>query len=100
MEYDLYTQQFGTRDQVDPFCLSLEAANNLPIMVEGVTWVRIQTDDQVVDQVEVVVTHGPVSLAVSTVLGINVLKDLDLPCLLVKFEHPGQRARGCGLRAE
>lgn len=29
-----------------------------------------------------VVTHGPVNLAVHAVLGMNILKDLELPFLL------------------
>lgn len=56
MEYDFCAQSLGTQNQLDPFGLSLKAANNLPIPVEGVTCVKIQIDDQVVKQVEVVVT--------------------------------------------
>lgn len=48
MEYEYCTQWLGTRDQLDPSGLSLKAANNLPIPVEGVTCVEIQIDHQVV----------------------------------------------------
>lgn len=48
MEYDCYTLRFRTQHQLDPLWLSLKVAKNLHILVEGVTWVRIQTDDQVV----------------------------------------------------
>lgn len=78
MEYDFYTQQFGARDQLDPCWLCLKVANNLPILVEGVAWVRIQIDDGVVDQKAVVVTRRPVSSAVTIVLGMNVVKRLGL----------------------
>lgn len=54
MEYDFYAQRFGTQDQLDLSWLSLKATSNLPILVKGVTWMRIQIDDQVVDQVGVV----------------------------------------------
>lgn len=80
--------------------LSLKAANNLPMLVEGITCVKIQIDDQwMVDQIGVVVTHGPVDSSVPIVLGMNMLKDLDLPHLLAKFKYSGQWAQGCGLRA-
>lgn len=49
MEYDFYAQRFGKQDQLDPSWLALKAANNLPILVEGLTLVRIQIDDQVAD---------------------------------------------------
>lgn len=67
-------------------------ANNLPV-----TWERIHIDDQVVDRVGVVVTHGPVSSVLPIVLAMNVLKDLYLPHLLTKFELSGWRVQGCGL---
>lgn len=66
------------------------AANNLLILVQGITWVKIQIDDQVVDRVGVVVTHGPVSISVPIVLGMNMLKDL--LHFLAKFAG-GQRHR-------
>lgn len=34
-------------DQLDPSWLSLKAANNLAILVDGDTYVRIQIEDQV-----------------------------------------------------
>lgn len=42
-------------------------ASYMPILVESVTWVKIQIDDQEVERVEVVVTHGPVSSEVPIV---------------------------------
>lgn len=79
-------------NQLDTSWLSIKAANNLPILADDVTWVKIQINDQLVDCVEVVVTLGPRSSAVPIVLGMNILKDLDLPCLLPKFKHSGRRA--------
>lgn len=78
-------RNFGTRTE-----LSLKAAINLPILVKGVNWIKIQIDDQVVERV--VVTFGPVSSVVPIVLGMN-----DLRRLLGKFEHSDQHAQGFGL---
>lgn len=49
IEYDFYIQRFGTQDQLDPSWLSLKAANNVPIRVEEVLWMRVQIFDQVVE---------------------------------------------------
>lgn len=92
-----YVQKFGAQEQLNPCLLSLRAANNLPILVKGITWMRIQIKDQVVERVGVVRTHGPINPAVPVVLGINVLKDLDLLHLLAKYEHLGQQSCGCSL---
>lgn len=99
MEYDFYGQRFKTQEQLDPCWLCLRAANNLPILVEGITWVRIQIEDQVLEQVGVVATHCPVNPAVPIELGINVLKDLNLLCWLAKYYHLGRPSCGCDLRA-
>lgn len=49
---------------------------------------RIQIEDQVVERVRVVVTHhGLVRPAVPVAQGMNVLKELDLPNPLAKYEH-------------
>lgn len=45
---------------------------------------KIQSVDQVVDQVWVVVTCGLVGAAVPIALGMNILKDFDLIRLLAK----------------
>lgn len=92
MEYKFCTQRLGTWDQLDPSWLSLLAANNLPILMKGVTWMKRQIDNQVVERVRAMVTCSPVSSAVLIILGINIQKDLALPHLLAKFEHTGQCA--------
>lgn len=56
-------------------------------------------NDQVVERVRDMVTRSPVSSVVPIVLGRNVLKDLDLLCLLAEFEHSGRCTWGCGLQA-
>lgn len=66
-------------------------------MVEGFTWVKIQIDDQVVEQVGVIVIHSLVNLAVRIVLGMNILKDLDIPRLLAKTEQLCGCTQVCGL---
>lgn len=76
---------------MDPCWLSLRASNNRPILFEGITWARSQTEDQVVKQLELVVAHGPGNPVVPVVLGMKILKNLNLPCLLSKFEHSGWR---------
>lgn len=58
---------------------------------------RIQIEEQVVEQVGVVVSHIPENPAVPIVLGMNILKDLDLVRLLARYEHLGRQAHGCGL---
>lgn len=68
------------KNKLDPCWLSLRVANNLPILVKGIMWVRIQIKSQVVVWVGivVVVTCGPVNPAVPFVLGMSIFKDLDL----------------------
>lgn len=99
VEYDFYVQRFGTQEQLDPCWLTLRGPNNLSILVESITWVKIQIEDQLVEQVGVMVIRGPVNLAVLVVLGMDVLKYLDLPHLLAKYEHSGQQAHSRSLRA-
>lgn len=79
-EYDFCVQRFEAWEPLDPCWLSLRAASNLPIPVTGITWLRIQIKYQVVELVGVVVNCGPVNPVVPVVLGMNVLKDFDLPC--------------------
>ncbi|XP_077321630.1 uncharacterized protein LOC143955461 [Lithobates pipiens] len=38
MVYDFYVQRFGAQEQIDPYWLSLRAANNIPILIKGITW--------------------------------------------------------------
>lgn len=61
-------------------------------------WVGIQIFGQV-EGVGVVVTHCPVVSLVSMVLGMNVLKSLDLPHLLAEVEWLSELNRSCGLWA-
>lgn len=77
-------QRFGAREHLDPCWLSLRAPNDLPILVGCITWKEIQIEDQVVERVRVV---------------MNVLKALDILCLLAKFEHSVWQACACGLQA-
>lgn len=42
MEYDIYVKEFVAQEQLDPSWLSLRVASHLPILVEGITWMRIQ----------------------------------------------------------
>lgn len=88
IKYKFYAQLFGKWDQLDPSWLFLKVANNLPTLVEGVTWVKMQ----IVEQVGAVVICSPVSLAAHIVLCMNILKDLDpayWPSLSIQ-------TRGCG----
>lgn len=55
---------------------------------------NIQIEDQVVKQV--VIIQDPV---ISAVPVVNILKDLNLLCLLDKYKHLDWQARGCSLRA-
>lgn len=89
MEYDFYVQWFRVWRQLDPSWLSLKEANNLPIVVEGVTWVMMQVFNQVVERVGVVDTCSSVVSFVPIVLGMNVLKDLHLSQMT-------ERERLCG----
>lgn len=41
MEYDFHNLRFRKQHQLDPSWLSLKADNNLPIVIEGVTWLKI-----------------------------------------------------------
>lgn len=68
-------------------------------MAEGVIWVNVQIFHLVVEKVGVVVTHSLVIALVHIVLGMNVLKNLDLPCVLSWVEQLDCPERGCGLRA-
>lgn len=47
---------------------------------------------QVVEQVGLVVTHSPVS-SIPIILGMNILKDLDLPRLLASLSIQAGRHR-------
>lgn len=40
-EYEFYAQQFGTQNHLDPSRFCMKTANNLPTIVEAVTWVKI-----------------------------------------------------------
>lgn len=51
------------------------------------------------EQLLVMVTHSRVIASVPIVLSINVLKNLDLPCVLSWVEQLDRPERGCGLRA-
>lgn len=50
--------------------------------MEGVTWVKVQIFNQRVEQVGVMVTHSRMVASVPVVLGMKVLKNLDLPHIL------------------
>lgn len=85
------------QDQLDPSELSLKAAKNLPIRVEGFTWVKIWLFDHMLEQVGVVVTLNPVVSSVPIVLGMNVMKGLDLSRLLTEVEELCRTKHSCGL---
>lgn len=45
MGYNFYVQRFEAQEQLDPCWLSLRTTKNLPILVEGISCVRIQIED-------------------------------------------------------
>lgn len=61
---------------------TLKAFDNLPIPVEGVTWMSMQVFDLIIDHIGVIVTHGSVLTDFLEVFSINVLQELELRCLL------------------
>lgn len=58
---------------------------------------RLQIYEQVVERVGFVMTRNPTCSAIPIILGINVLKDLNILHLLAKTEQLGKLAQGCGL---
>lgn len=82
MAYDFYQQQFGQAPTLDPSWISLKAANNMPIPVVGVTWMSMAVCGQTLARVGVIITRDASFSEIPVVLGMNVLKELDLTSLL------------------